>query len=222
MSSGPIIDLMKQQVRSNGLGWGALAIGRLALSMMQWKMLGSCLRASGLNLGTGCHLSGIRHLHFGKDVRARSSLWLEAVTSYRGQDFHPRITIGDRVRFSHAVHIAAIGTIQVGNDVLFGSHVFVSDHNHGAYAGPVHSNPDEPPVHRSLHSMGPVVIEDNVWVGDNVNIVGPAHIGFGAVIGSNSVVRGDVPPRAMVGGVPARTIKTFDGTSMKWTSRDAS
>jgi len=215
---GRIVGLMKEQIMSNGLGWGVLAIVRLAFGMIRWKVLAYCLHAPGINLGSACHLSGIRFIRFGKDVRARSNLWLEAVTRYHGEDYSPQIIIGDRVMFSHAVHVGAIGSVRIGNDVLFGSNVLVTDHNHGAYAGSAHSSPEEPPALRHLRSLGEVVIEDNVWVGDNVNIVGPVRIGFGAVIGSNSVVRGDVPPRTLVAGVPARVRKTFDHNSTKWLS----
>jgi acetyltransferase-like isoleucine patch superfamily enzyme len=123
---------------------------------------------------------------------------------------------GDRVIFSNAVHIAAIECVEIGNDVLFGSGVFVSDHNHGSYAGANQCAPGLAPADRPLDTRGPVIIEDNVWLGDNVNIVGPARIGFGAVIGANAVVRGDVPARTMVVGTPAHVIKRFDERAGQW------
>jgi acetyltransferase-like isoleucine patch superfamily enzyme len=169
-----------------------------------------------VHLGSGCHFHGIRFMRFGRGVRARGNLWIEAICQYGEAVFTPRIVVGDGVVFSNGVHISAIDRVEIGNRVLFGSGVFISDHNHGAYAGPVHSAPDQAPEDRVLHTRGPVIIEDNVWFGDNVNVVGPARIGFGAVIAANSVVRGDVPARSMVAGSPARAIRTFDDQARQW------
>jgi acetyltransferase-like isoleucine patch superfamily enzyme len=52
-----------------------------------------------------------------------------------------------------------------------------------------------------------VQIGDDVWIGAGVKILMNARIGTGAVIGANAVVVGEVPPNAIVGGVPARVIK---------------
>jgi lipopolysaccharide O-acetyltransferase len=138
------------------------------------------------------------------------------VTEYAGVKFNPIIELGDRVKFSNGVHITAINQIIIGNDVLFGSHVYISDHNHGGYSGDLHTPPTVPPADRVLHSNGKVVIEANVWIGDNVNIVGPVTIGYGAVIAANSVVRKDVPSNTIVAGAPARLLKMFNASNQEW------
>jgi acetyltransferase-like isoleucine patch superfamily enzyme len=53
---------------------------------------------------------------------------------------------------------------------------------------------------------GPVTIEDYAWVGCRVVILPGVCIGKGAVVAAGAVVTKDVPPYAIVGGVPARTI----------------
>ena len=56
----------------------------------------------------------------------------------------------------------------------------------------------------------PTVLEDNVWVGFE-SVVGPGvHVGRGAIVGSKTVVRDDVPPYAVVVGNPARVVRTLD------------
>lgn len=61
-------------------------------------------------------------------------------------------------------------------------------------------------------SKGDIVIDDDVWIGQNAIILSGVHIGQGAVIAAGAVVNKDVPPYAIVGGVPARIIKyRFEG-----------
>ncbi len=215
-----IFAVMKEQVRSNGAIWGIAAIFGLVIKKVKSKLIGALLGAPGINLGAGCHFNGIRCMRFGRDISVRNHLWLEAITRYEGVVFTPQIMIGNRVNMSDGVHISAISRIEIGDDVLFGSRVFVSDHNHGAYGGEQQSRPGEAPVKRALHSRGAVIIESNVWLGDNVNIVGPVHIGAGAVIGANSVVRSDVPARTIVAGSPARVVKAWDESVSRWVAGD--
>jgi lipopolysaccharide O-acetyltransferase len=174
------------------------------------------LKAPGLRLGPGSRVIGGRHISFGSSVYAERNLWLEAVTSYRWQQFHPQIAISDYVSFSDGVHISAIASIAIGSHCLFGSRIYVSDHNHGSYRGEQQSSPEEPPVHRLLGGGGPVVIGENVWIGDNSIIIGPATIGRGAIVGANSVVRGVVPSNTMVAGAPAKPIKIFNSETGSW------
>lgn len=196
-------------------------IALLLIALRSWNGLTSSimaflLKAPGLHLGPGCRVIGGRHISFGKGVYAERNLWLEAVTSYRTQDFHPQITIGDNVCFSDGVHISSIATITIGSHCLFGSRIYVSDHNHGIYKGEPQSSPEQPPAHRLLGGGGPVAIGENVWIGDNAVIVGPATIGRGAIIGANSVVRGVVPSNTIVAGAPAKPIRIFNFQTGTW------
>ncbi|MCH2239352.1 MAG: hypothetical protein MK060_15860 [Blastomonas sp.] len=174
------------------------------------------LNAPGIFLGGHSIIRGARSISFGRDIHVGCGIWLEAVTEYREQRFTPTITIGDRVSFSADVHISGIDRITVGNDVLMGSRVYISDHGHGLYNGECQSSPSTPPTHRALGGGGPVHIGDNVWIGDNVVIIGPVTIGPGAVIGANSVVRKDVPPNSIAAGVPARILKQFHDARNQW------
>lgn len=60
---------------------------------------------------------------------------------------------------------------------------------------------------RELEIKGPVIIGDNVWIGDKVSILSGVTIGKGSVIACNAVVTKDVPSYSVVGGVPAKVIK---------------
>lgn len=59
----------------------------------------------------------------------------------------------------------------------------------------------------SAISKGDIILDDDVWIGYNVTILSGVHIGQGAIVAAGAVVTKDVPPYAIVGGVPAKIIK---------------
>jgi acetyltransferase-like isoleucine patch superfamily enzyme len=202
--------------RANPAGIALLLIAGRSWSRMTSSVMAFLLKAPGLQLGPGCRIIGGRHISFGRNIYVERNLWLEAVTSYRSQRFNPEITIGDHVCFSDGVHISSIASIAIGSHSLFGSRIYVSDHNHGIYRGEPQSSPEEAPANRLLGGGGPVVIGENVWIGDNSVIIGPATIGRGAIVGANSVVRGVVPSNTIVAGAPAKPIKIFNSKTGSW------
>ena len=137
-----------------------------------------------------------------------SSLGERAVVTawdcYENDRFTPEITIGDNTSIGADCHITAINKVLIGNDVLTGKKITITDNSHGTTTA---DQIDIPPVKRRLVSVGPVIIEDNVWIGDKATILPGVHIGRGAIIAANSVVTCNVPAGCVVGGVPAKIIK---------------
>lgn len=127
------------------------------------------------------------------------------------------IIIGENVEINDYVHIAAAEKIEIGNDVLIASKVFISDLNHGNYSGTNVDSPFTTPNSRKLSSK-PVIIKDNVWIGEGVCIMSGVTIGYGSIIGASSVVTKDIPDLSIAVGAPARVIKKFDVSSNKWIS----
>jgi lipopolysaccharide O-acetyltransferase len=142
--------------------------------------------------------------------------WIDAIHSFGTQEFNPSIKIGKNFSAADRLHISAINSISIGNDCLFGSGVYISDHNHGSYKGDIQSDVSEAPIERHLTSFGKVDIGSNVWLGDNVIVVGSVTIGSGSVIGANSVITKNVPPNIMVAGSPYRILKVFNEKSKRW------
>lgn len=65
-------------------------------------------------------------------------------------------------------------------------------------------------------SKGDIIVDDDVWIGYGATIMSGVHIGQGAVVAAGAVVVKDVPPYAIVGGVPAKVIKyRFDENLIK-------
>jgi acetyltransferase-like isoleucine patch superfamily enzyme len=215
MNSG-IRNIAERYLGAEPLLWGIWLIVRQLFLKIKSRILSIILHAPGIYLGPGCIIRGVKRISFGRGIYANRDLWLEAVTKYLDQEFFPAITIEDNVSFSDGVHITSIQRIVIKRNVMMGSRIFISDHNHGIYRGENQSLPAEPPVKRQLGGGGPVEIGENVWVGDNVAILGPAIIGKSAIIAANSVVRGDVPENTIVAGAPAKIIKQFNPNTGEW------
>lgn len=111
--------------------------------------------------------------------------------------------------------IAACESITIGDNVLIASRVFISDHKHGSYNGQSPSVPSDPPEKRQLCSS-PIVIEDNVWLGEGVAIMPGVKIGHGCVVGANSVVTKNLPEKTICVGVPAKIIKRYNEITRTW------
>ena len=122
--------------------------------------------------------------------------------------------IGDKCEMGDMTHIVAHENVRIGNNVLIASKCFISDTNHGVYKGENQDNPSIAPKERKLVSL-PVIIGDNVWIGENVVILAGSKIGNGCVIGANSVVNKSIPNNSVVVG-SNRIIKQFDFKTNTW------
>ncbi len=190
------------------IGWASYTInGKISAYILGWKKS---------YLGPKSMVIGSRLITVGEKISIGRYAWIDAVVEYREQIFSPAIKIGQNFYASERLHISAINQVEIGDNCLFGSCVYISDHNHGSYNGPLQSYPSQPPVERKLVSHGPVIIGSNVWIGDNVTIIGPVRIGDGVVIGANSVVTRNIPSNVIVAGVPAKIIKQFDFNDGQW------
>lgn len=124
------------------------------------------------------------------------------------------IRFGDRCHIGDFVHIVSSSNVEIGNDCLFASKIFISDTSHGSY-GVDGDSPEIPPNDRELASSF-VRIGDNVWLGDNVVIMPGITIGDGCVIGASAVVTKDIPEGSIVGGCPAKVLKRWNSKTKQW------
>jgi acetyltransferase-like isoleucine patch superfamily enzyme len=119
-------------------------------------------------------------------------------------DFN-NIYLSDCVAISNGAHWSAPNAkIVVGNKVMFGpnSTILTGDHVYDMIGRYMYDCDEK----RSGDDLD-VVIEDDVWVGANVTILKGVRIGKGAIVAACALVRTDVPPYAIVGGVPARVLR---------------
>ncbi|MDY0384735.1 hypothetical protein [Trichlorobacter sp.] len=179
-------------------------------------ILSGVLGAKRLRVHPSAKIIGTPGIAIGANFYAGKDFWLEAVYTHGTLSYTPRIIIGDNVAVNDSVHIAATNYIEIGNNVLMASKIYISDHNHGSYSGELHSAPEMPPNMRPVSSDQRVVIEDNVWLGEFVAVLPGVTIGKGTIIGSNSVVSRSIPPRSIAVGAPAKVVKQYNSITKKW------
>jgi acetyltransferase-like isoleucine patch superfamily enzyme len=146
------------------------------------------------------------YISIGDNVIINERHRFEAWDSYLEDTFSPQIIIGNNVCFNTDIHIGCINKIVIGDNCLFGSRIYITDHDHGTTSS---SDLSLPPIQRKLYSKGPVIIENNVYVGEGVAILSGVTIGENSIIATNAVVTKSVPKNSLVGGVPARVIKSL-------------
>lgn len=121
-------------------------------------------------------------------------------------DCGKNITVGKNVFINSGCRFQDQGGIYIDDGALIGHNVVLATLNHAL-------NPQE----RGTTLPEPIFIGKNVWVGANATIVPGVKIGDGAVIAAGAVVTKDVPPRAVVGGVPAKVLKVIEAPTDKET-----
>lgn len=186
---------------------------RLARLLKAWSLFGSVRNrilnglasaSSGARVAVDWRNLKISHpdaITIGANFSAGHSLWLESV---EGQG---KLVIGDNVNFSDSVHIGCARSVSIGDGVLFGSKVLITDHSHGEVGGSASAAVRAlPPNRRPIVSKGAVSIGRSVWLGDGVCVVAGVTIGDGAIVGANSVVVRDIPSDTVWAGVPARQV----------------
>lgn len=160
-----------------------------------------------LYYGVAFHLPAVRLLPITKSVRGflakriidecGDDVWIEKgawIGSGSNRKLGNNSGIGENAEIGNYTY--------VGNNVMMGKDVIIITRNHEF------KDVNIPMNRQGFKDYESVVIEDDVWIGTRVIILPGVRIGMGAIISAGAVVTGDVPPYSIVGGVPARIIKS--------------
>ena len=171
-------------------------------------------------------LINAKHIEVGDDVSLGPGCMINAIRRYPGafmsgapegievQEFDPVIRLGNRVSATGYLTIGACQSVVIEDDVLIASHVFISDNAHGR------SRTDIPYKYQPLENIAAVVIGKGSWIGEHVVVLPGVTIGEYSIIGANSVVARDVPPRSIAVGAPARVVRTWSDEAQDWVPAD--
>ena len=134
---------------------------------------------------------------------------IECITNYGKQNFDSRLIIGENTFIGYNNTILCAEKIEIGNNCLIASNVFISDENHGVdISGGGY-------IFQPL-STNPIIIGNNCWIGQNVCILPGVKLGSNVIVGAGSVVTKSFEKNTMIAGNPAEIIKKWDDEKQTW------
>jgi acetyltransferase-like isoleucine patch superfamily enzyme len=152
----------------------------------------------GLSLPNGIPwINGHLKIEIGSNVQIDNNTF---VTSHVEEN--PILMIGDRTHLGHGVTISVGLSVRIGNDCLIAGGCFIAD-NDGHPIDPYRRIRGESITEEEIK---PVIIEDNVWIGNRSVILKGVTIGEGSVVAANSLVTRSIPPYSIAMGVPAKVV----------------
>lgn len=169
--------------------------------------------ASNVRLGHGVYLDHGTYLHAtpnGIEIGEETIVMHGAVLhvyNFRGMP-NSGIKIGKNSLVGEYSVIRGQGGVTIGDRVYTSPFTQIIAVNH------VFDDPKRPFVEQGITAEG-IIIEDDVWLGAGAVITDGVRVGKGAVVAAGAVVTKDVPAHTVVGGVPARVLKTIDGSASR-------
>ena len=145
-------------------------------------------------LGPRVELSA-RHHH--AQLSVAPWCWIGADTKLRAHE--GRLRLGPKVVMGSANVVNSYLDVEIGRNAMLGDRIYVCDFDHRYERADV-------PIRKQGISKTPVRIGEDVWVGEKATILRGADIGAGSVIGSQTLVKGVIPPFSVVVGTPGRII----------------
>ncbi len=157
-------------------------------------------------------IRGRKGIEFGKNLTTGYWCRLESFSPNKNKT----LIFGNNVQINDFCHINALRSVTIGDNVLIASKVFITDLEHGSYSGDSNDSLPESVVKNRMLSSKPVIIGNNVWIGELCSILPGVTIGDNCVIGANSVVTKSIPSNSIAVGNPAKVIKQYNNETKRW------
>jgi acetyltransferase-like isoleucine patch superfamily enzyme len=149
-------------------------------------------------------------IHIGDGVVIHEHAWISVVAALEG--VVPKLTIGDGTSIGAQCHIACVGQVDIGANVLTAARVFIGDTYHG------YEDVSQPVIEQPMADPEKVTIGDGAFLGIGAVILPGVIVGEQAYVAAGAVVTSDVPARTLVAGNPGRVVKRYDDASGGWRS----
>ncbi len=152
---------------------------------------------------------GLNSMSVGEGVMINRDCWLQTVC-HDARDGEAKLVIRSHADLGMGAHISAARQVVIGERVLFGRNVYISDHAHA------YRDIEVPIMSQGIDGIAPVSIGSRTWLGQNVVVLPGVTIGEHCVIGANSVVNSFVPGYSVAAGAPARVVRHFNPDTRMW------
>ena len=151
-------------------------------------------------------IDGSKNIQIGSGTFIQRGGWLYTESD---SEASTKLKIGENCVLGYNNHIASVGSVIIGDNVLTANNVYISDNTHS------YSDICQPILEQKIVFCGSVEVGDGAWLGENVCILS-ASVGRNSVIGANSVVTRDIPDFCVAVGAPAQIIKHYNHESGTW------
>ncbi len=164
-----------------------------------------------VDLAENIVLQGVDKIHLGNNLIIKQGCEIAINLKYFNKDIECNLKIDDNSFFNRYVCIETFNEIIIGKYVMVGPQVYISDkdHEYQYFKAPAM-------LQGYLQNSNKIIIKDGAWIGAGSKIIGNVTIGFGSVIGANTVLVKDVPDHCLVAGTPGKIIKICDYKTDKW------
>lgn len=134
------------------------------------------------------------------------------ISNYKGKQYEPLIMIGNNVSIGNRFSALCASPITIGDDCLLASDILITSENHGIDPENIKSYSEN-----SLCTK-PVSIGRGCWIGEKAVILPGVVLGEKCIVAAGAIVNKSFPPYTLVGGVPAKILKTYSFELHKWTA----
>ncbi|MEN8884906.1 MAG: acyltransferase [Winogradskyella sp.] len=164
---------------------------------MKVKFRRNVISIGRVNLGSGVKIvvEANAYIKFGDNVTIKNNTTIYAKKN-------SKITFGNNTSTGHDTEISANKSITIGSDVIMGANTYITDSNHGYSMTGI-------PFREQPMEIGSVEIGNNVWLGRNAMILKGSNVGSDTVVAAGAVVTKCFPENIILGGVPAKVIKSI-------------
>lgn len=207
------------------------ALNSRALFQFIWIQIWSIIRGlkvllflknpKGMLLGKGVTFFNISKIHYGKFLRLGNQVYVSAlskngiqfgdnvsigafsrvIVSTSLNEIGDKISIGNNVGIGEFAYLGGAGSLEIGDECIIGQYLSCHPENHNYQDTTISIR------HQGVTRKG-IKIGKNCWIGSKVTILDGVEIGNGSIIAAGSVVTKSFPENSIIGGVPAKLLKT--------------
>ena len=154
-----------------------------------------------LSIDRGCYIDALslKGISFGNNVSIGKYTTIECTGTLKS--LGKGLKVGSRVGLGTHGFFGCAGGIEIGDDTIFGNYVSLHSENHNFQDRNI-------PIRLQGVKRKGIIIGKDCWIGAKVTILDGTVIGDGCIVAAGAVVRGYIPPYSIIGGIPAKVIKS--------------